>query len=388
MSLWNGILRLLPVVFCAAVVAVCAENTTASGNPDASATPQILVLKSGRVVRGTIEPRGNGYDVREPNGLLFVASEQVWLLANSLPEAYETMRNSFSTLTPDVHMRIASWCARNKLFATARNELLDALHKDPYREETRRMLASIIRLQNSAISLSSSPETTAAADLVSTGVVLPRKSLGGLSSELARQFTRQIQPLLSRKCSGCHNARSNRPFVIESIRNGSNPAIASRNLDAVLSQVDTVSPSGDSFLKFAMMRHGEMKSKPFAGRAGAVHRDRLTSWVKRVRREKGFSSVQSPSRNSSTGSDFRVPHARDRAARQFDSAGKSAEIVIRDSNPHVLNRSAKETEKEMLADAGRRNRNDKFNPDIFNRLYRIRPESIDAESGTAGRRVP
>ncbi len=390
MSLWNGILRLLLPAVCANVPFASAQDNVATDDPDGSLPRKILVLKSGRVVKGKIKPRGNGYDIKQQNGQLFVGSEQVWLLADNLSQAHQTMRDSFSSLTPDVHMKIASWCAKNQLFGTARSELLDALHKDPYREKARRMLANLIRLQNSPIGSSSATDSSAWTDTIAAGMVLPRRSLGGLSSKLARDFTRQIQPLLSHKCSGCHDVGNNRLFVLKSVDNGSNSGIASKNLAAVLRQINTAPLSCGQFLQIAMSQHGGMKSVPFPGRVGAVQRHRLSSWVDRVRREKQLSTAQHSASRQPSSMDTKsgVRHADYRTQQRHESSAVSADFVVPDNNPHALNRSSEETEKEMLVDARRRNRIDKFDPNIFNRRYRIRPGSVNTDSGLAARRGP
>ena len=386
MSLWNGILRLLLPALCANVPFASAHDDVSAHDHVRSSPPQILVLKSGRVVKGKIKPRGNGYEIKQQNGQLFVGSEQIWLLADNLSQAHQTMRDSFSSLTPDVHIKIASWCAHNQLFGTARNELLDALHKDPYREEARRMLSHLIRLQR----LPAATDFGNRTGVPATGMVLPRRSLGGLSSKLARDFTRQIQPVLSRKCSGCHDVGSNRLFVFNSIDNGSNSEIASRNLNAVLHQINTGTLGHSQFLEIALSQHGGMKTAAFPGRIGAVQRDRLSSWVNRIRHEKELPTAKhSASEQKSTiPTDSGVQHAEYRTKLQRDSSTITADFVVPDNNPHALNRSPEETKNKILVDADRRNRTDKFDPHIFNRRYRTRPGSVNTASGLATRRRP
>ena len=390
MSLWNGFLGFLLLVLCANGASTRAQNNSAPEVPESALAQQILVLQSGRVVKGNIQPRGDGYDINLTNGQLFVGSEQVWLLADNLPEAHQTMRDSYPVLTPDIHMQLASWCVENQLWGTARRELLDALHKDPYREQARRMLARVTRLQDSANVLPSVAGSAPTTDATAARMMRPRRSLGGLSSELARDFTRQIQPLLSNKCSSCHDIGSGRTFVIESTRKGSNPAIAKRNLNAILDQLDPAKTEPGQFLNTAMAQHGSMKSLPFPRQVGTILGGRLSSWVERVQREKGFSTVQrSPIRQLTTvDADVVSYQAVHQSRERRDSSVRSAEFVVRDSNPHELIRATNETESEILADAHRRNRNDRFDPEIFNQRYRVRTKLPDADSGRANRRSP
>ena len=124
MSLWNGFLGLMLLAVCANGSAARAQQTSGDevAGVDSTKNKQILVLKSGRVVKGNIRPRGTGYDIDQKNGQMFVGSEQVWLLADDLPQAHQTIRDSFAVLTPDIHMQIASWCSNHQLWGTARRE--------------------------------------------------------------------------------------------------------------------------------------------------------------------------------------------------------------------------------------------------------------------------
>ena len=93
--LWNGFQGLLLLAFCANGTWVYAQNDLAPSpkinlvEPPQKQLPQILVLKSGRVFKGHIVPRGTGYDIDQVNGKIFISSEQVWLLAGSMPDAHQ-----------------------------------------------------------------------------------------------------------------------------------------------------------------------------------------------------------------------------------------------------------------------------------------------------------
>ncbi|MCH2203489.1 MAG: hypothetical protein MK102_16100 [Fuerstiella sp.] len=375
MSLWNGFLGLMLLAVCANGSAARAQQTSGDevAGVDSTKNKQILVLKSGRVVKGNIRPRGTGYDIDQKNGQMFVGSEQVWLLADDLPQAHQTIRDSFAVLTPDIHMQIASWCSNHQLWGTARRELLDALHLDPYREDARRMLARVVRLQNQTHESSPADAAQPPQQDVAIQMALPRRSLGGLSFELAGEFTRRIQPLLSNKCASCHRKGSGRTFVMESIHKGSNPQIAARNLTTILEQIDSAAMQPNQFLEMAMTRHGSMKADPFARRVGTVQRDRLRSWVDGVRREKTMTST----RQSASFADTALNVAGNlgpevlKTRHQRDSSRRVVTSIDPDGALGVTNRVAKTAEGGILDDARRRNRIDKFDPEIFNQRYRV-----------------
>ena len=347
---------------------------------DSVKAKQVLVLKSGRVVKGNIRPRGTGYDIDQKNGHMFVGSEQVWLLADDLPQAYQTIKDSFAVLTPDIHMQIASWCSDHQLWGTARRELLDALHLDPYREDARRMLARILRLQDQAHQLSAGPQQQKKD--VGLHVTRLRRSLGGLSIELAGEFTRRIQPLLSNKCAGCHRKDSERTFVMESVRTGSTPQIASQNLDAILEQLDSPVSKSDSFLEMALSRHGSMETEPFNGQVGTIQRDRLKAWIDSVRRQRGLANIRPTAATSGTvrNVDSDAAPADVGTPQQSDSSLKVATSIELDTHP-----VGKTAEDGLLDDARRRNRIDKFDPEIFNQRYRVSAQLPDSETEPATR---
>ena len=96
-------------------------------------SPQILVLDTGKVIRGRIVNRNDGYEVAMGSGRLFIPSAQVRFSAADLEDAYRKLRSTFSQLTPSIHVQIAEWCLDNELPLEARRELLDALRLDPAR---------------------------------------------------------------------------------------------------------------------------------------------------------------------------------------------------------------------------------------------------------------
>jgi len=341
--------------------------------PQQKQSPQVLVLKSGRVFKGHIVPRGNGYNIDQANGKIFISSEQVWLLAESMPDAHETMRDSFPTLTPDIHIQIASWCSDNQLWGTARRELLDALHKDPYRQDARQMLAKVIRQQETQNRPAESPDYKAIREVIAAKTALSRRSLGGLPKELARNFTHQIQPLLSNKCRQCHQPNSGRAFVIESTRKGSTRTIAERNLRAILSQLEPSTTSNGNFLSMATTKHGQMSSAAFSGRMGNAQRDRLAAWLEQISLEKGLVSARPLATADEEPGITQVEKLR------RDLLVMPAGFTAPDRAPHEDTRSIEAIDAELLADAKRRNREDKFDPEIFNQRYRLRGASVDAD---------
>lgn len=379
-SLWKGFLGLLLIV----------TGTAARGESNRTSDirsprpPRVLVLKSGRVVKGKIQSRGDGYDVRHKIGNEFISSRQVWLVAEGLTEAHQMMRDSFSSLTPDVHLQIASWCANNQLWGTARGELLDALHKDPHRDDARRMLAQIVRRQQAVSEISptskASPGSAAVTQAIAVRTVMRQRVLGGLTPELAREFTMRIQPLLSNKCAKCHGAKSGREFVMDSVRNGSTAKIAERNVASVIEQIQTTDDD-KSFFVMATSKHGSMTTAPFLGPIGETQSGWLLAWVTDVQKTLGSTIVEGPTKADKTV--HQVRHQADERQNSFRTGSRSP---VPDINSHATARVATDHEAVVMQDIERRVRYDRFNPEVFNQRYRSRAVPYRADAGRADRR--
>lgn len=377
-SLWKGFLGLLLILM----------GTPARGESDQASDirsprqPQVLVLKSGRVVLGKIRSRGDGYDVRHKIGNEFISSQQVWLVAVSLTEAHQLMRDSYPSLTPDVHLQIATWCANNQLWGTARGELLDALHKDPHRDDVRRALAQIVRRQKAMSerkpASASNSESDAVTQAIAVRTVMKQRALGGLPFEQAREFTTRIQPLLSNKCAKCHRANSGRKFVIESVRNGSTAAIARRNVASVIEQVRTTA-DGERFLAMATMKHGAMTTAPFTGPLGQTQSSWLLEWVNAVQQTLG-NAVAEHRPAKADGVVLQVGH------HDVDGERNTIDSLAPDVDTHAAARVAGDHEAVVMQDIERRIRNDKFNPEVFNRRYRTRAVPYRPDTGRVDRR--
>ena len=382
MSLRNGFLRFLLCVL--AVAPAAAQNGdaagSAAGGPEhtESASPSVLVLKSGRVIRGRIHNRGDGYTVRQASGRMFVASSQVWTLAETLDDAHTRLLESFPGRTPDTYLQMARWCIDQKMWGTARQDVLDALHLDPYREDARRLLARVMQLQkeSSVSRSSSSPEHLR--QVVQTGVALPRRSLGGLSIEQARTFTRRIQPLLHNTCGRCHHPKSDRSFVLHALRHGSTPEIARRNLDAVARWLDGSRPEDSPLRTYATTAHGPLRSPPLAGRTAEQQIRHLSVWVAAAAPE--LRRANTPDRPSTVASQTDPPElasGTSPSVRQavFRTSSETPQTQTPSTPPSAGSPAETEREARLLDDAARRNRRDPFNPDTFNARYLTEPAS-------------
>ncbi|MCP4782118.1 MAG: hypothetical protein GY903_10455 [Fuerstiella sp.] len=337
----------------------------------------LLVLNSGRVVRGQLTVRTGGYDVQLPAGRMFVASEQVRFQARNMDEAYQRMRGSLSEYTPNIHMELAKWCLANSMPGRARSEVLDALHLDPNRGDARRMLEALVREQhnlssgaNRADPRRNSGSSIDNVTLNHPGMMPERRSLGGLPKSLARTFTQTIQPIVLNKCGNarCHGTQHN-SFAVVSIKGGSTSRIAEQNLAAVLNQIDMANPTQSPILNATSGLHGGSRDLLFSGQSGGRQADALRKWVAGVAGEIS-PLASSVSLNTRPDQPVKVVSA----AASFGLPGEET--------ADSLGRLRVAQNGKFVRDAVVATRHDDFDPDIFNRRYHKLTTQNDRHSGS------
>lgn len=107
-----------------------------------SVGPRLIVLTNGDLLEYPFETRADGYEVELPGGLQFVESSRVLCLTTSRRDAWRELRGTYQSLTPDIHVQLARWCIKYQLPDEA-DELLDALHLDPNRQDARQLLQQV-----------------------------------------------------------------------------------------------------------------------------------------------------------------------------------------------------------------------------------------------------
>ena len=375
-----AIIQMLLIASCQSAFAQshAASNESAG---KASKPTHMLVLVDGQVITGQVTPRPDGYDVQVAGGRIYIDSDRVRFEATNLPDAYDRMRDSMPDLTPTNHMELARWCLENKLYTQTRREILDALHLDPNREDAKRMLRALEHVgERSDFQKPGSGLTEYPSLAKISRPAIESRSLAGLSRSVAHSFVRDVQPLMMNKCanSGCHGIGTKSQFQLTSTHRGSTPAVAERNLAAVLKQIDFSEPSASPLLSIGGQAHGNMAASAFPGRSGATQMQMLQDWVLQaahdiapravaiVPRDVAQTSRQdSPKNRSAISGILQV------SATVDDSSKSNAVRAMLDSaeNPHARKLTTDETDGRFLKEAEYANRQDAFAPEEFNRRY-------------------
>lgn len=370
--------RLLPMVLialCCLPLASAQEERSGAPSESSDRGQRVLVLVDGQLMENSFIPRPDGYDVQVPGGRLFVESARVRFVAKSREDAYRQMRQSWQSLTPEIHVTLARWCLSNNLPLQARREVLDALQLDPNRQDAKKLLQTILHDEDASISGSPATGVTQYPSLKLSALPQPEaRSLAGLTRPVAQNFVRHIQPLLSNKCAtaGCHGAKAESEFRLISIRSGSQPLTAERNLAAILKQIDLTQPSQSPILTVIATTHGGMQEPAFRGRVGNQQQQILRQWVLSVAME------IAPELNQETGDDQEpavqlVSAESERPLQSGLLESNEDELSKMTPGPreaaHGVQRKTEESDERFLKEAHRANARDAFDPAVFNRRF-------------------
>lgn len=277
MSIFGNRSAMTAVVAASACLVCAAAAAAADPAPDRG----VLVLRSGKLVRGRITHSAAGFEVDVTNGRMMVPYSLVRFQAASEADAYRRLRDAVERPSPNYRMALAQWCITNGLYEYALKELDAVLKANPEHNAARRMRTRIEAML--------SPDTDKPKKKLSIFERLAAPdvtALAGLSPDVSRQFVSRVQPILVNGCAlaGCHGPRSKNGFQLMRVHltAGSRRGSSERNLAATLRYVDLRNSARSPLLTRPLGRHGRRGKPVFRGRAGAKQLAELRNWVRRV----------------------------------------------------------------------------------------------------------
>lgn len=261
-----------------------AEDDALRMNPKIAAEG-VLLLHTGRLVRGRILKNGDDYVVQKDQGEMFVPGSLVKFRCKDLKDAYEQQRAKIPEENSiEQHVALARWCLGQQLLGEARRELQDILQLDPTRQDARDHLQRLNDVLDPQTRPESKPRESSSEAVKSSGVKPEEiESLGGLSRDAAQEYVRRIQPIIMNNCTlaGCHGPEASNAFRLQRVIAGgdSNRHAAERNLAMVLRYVDLTNPRASQLLVVPKGNHGRRGRTVFAGTRGADQSAALARWV-------------------------------------------------------------------------------------------------------------
>lgn len=377
---------------------------------------RVLLLRTGRVVKGQMRQVSTGWLVQAKHGRLAIPTDQVRFDAENVEEIYLSLRlQLLRDPTVGKHLNLADWCLGQKLTDEAAYEIREAMKLDPQNETARLMLKrlkSYVEREEAARLAAPDPdrdqvaESSARVEVDQTGLAARRevRGLASLKPETANEFVRVVQPILFNGCANarCHGQASKNEFRLDRFRygSGSHRLRSERNLATILKYIDPAAPGRSRLLTAAT--DGHSGRTVFHGQAATTQIASLTRWVQTAARElypdarRRTVASASPfqpqiSRNSTPDTDTPLPpRAGEDGAPAVDEGPPS--LQLRPTAPRLLSAQTLQDADESASlldsqpsgpsrlrgfrdvlreteEAEAKPKNDAFDPDEFNRQY-------------------
>lgn len=249
----------------------------------ANSALQLVVLRNGNVLRGTVEKAGDHWRVISAGTELHLRTADVDFLCESIEAAYATYRARLAPPSAIGHLQLAAWCVRHELWGAAQVELAAARLLEPNHPRLAILNQTAAHLQQMAESKPPTPaplgEKSADA-VVQTG--LNAEQVTELPEGALEDFTRRVQPILVNNCttSGCHRVDGPQQFQLnrDLLHGMANRRSTMRNLAATLQLVDVGLPLESDLLARASAAHAGMETPPLPVHQRELHK-RLEEWV-------------------------------------------------------------------------------------------------------------
>ena len=265
-----------PTAITVWLIACCFSGLVAPAVADAPSDGYVL-LHNGNVVRGNLVNLGGTALIQRADGSqLRLPTRDVRLAAASLHELYR--RRTANRADDDLAGLIqdARWCYRHGLWQ-AMHEALEKLETQHGRHPTIQRLR--LQWRQAIDAAGAAPDDTPTSPQPGPSDPLPpaAESLEHLDipAHALGHFSRQIQPLLIRRCAnaGCHRAPNDRTQWQLSHRGAHviQPGRMTRlNLAATLELLDRQTPSASELLSYATKPHGDVAEPPLPSRGDAA----------------------------------------------------------------------------------------------------------------------
>lgn len=282
------------LVVCLLTLLAPSGSRAVADSERATTGERVLLLRTGRVVQGSLRQISTGWLVTKQHGHLVIPFDQVRLDADDIEELYLSLRlRLLREPTVGKHLNLADWCLSNKMLYESSLEIRSALSLDPA-NETARLMLKRLEAQITGAKAASEPSPTPGRAEVRVDLLQSKasdapdvRSLAGLKSETAHQFVSTIQPILFNRCGNarCHGPSASNGFRLDRFRNGSGShrLKSERNLAAILEHVDASDPDHSGLLEVTEGSHAGQAV--FHGPAAARQSELLTTWLSAATRE-------------------------------------------------------------------------------------------------------
>jgi hypothetical protein len=349
------------------VLACCALGMNQAAEPELNPQDGVLVLHSGRVLRGGIIRVGDRYVVTlGDKDEVGVPADMVDLRCDSLQQAYEIRKGGLPiAATSSDHLKLADWCLQYGLLSAAAEQLMAVMAVEPQHPG----IAQFEKRLKLAVRRSREPTTPVVQATQQVSQVELDRLIRTLPGDVVEHFTSGVQPLLINRCSmgGCHgpNSESDYELVRPSWSRTLPRRFTQRNLYASLNHVNAQQPKNSPLLVKATLPHGGA-DKPILGERDTESLRLLAAWVHQVSR--GKQAVPPAEIRSSQALLLQPGDARHQADRVGSTAAAPPARPV--SRPEGQSPRADDAPASA---AERPSGRDPFDPELFNQRFLKRP---------------
>lgn len=269
---------------CLLTAAMASEPRLRAQETPVTSVERMLLLQSGKIVKGVIRQSAAGYTVNVTGGQLVLPFDQVRLEGADLEDIYRQQRDTLPEHTAAAHIELARWCLTNGLPDHARKELRHAVKLEPDSTVAKNMLQ---RINDQLLTTKETPALGRRdGEFSFLGNAKPGvapEMLGGLPRETASDFMLKVQPLLVNRCAtaGCHGPGSGSSFELVRAKLGKAPpkSYSERNLAAVLERVDLERPLSSPLLTKLRGESKAIGGRQSHGGLSPEQQQTLRAWI-------------------------------------------------------------------------------------------------------------
>ncbi|MBX6315395.1 MAG: hypothetical protein IRY99_21165, partial [Isosphaeraceae bacterium] len=289
----------------AAVAPAASESTAPS-------PPTVLLLSNGKVLQGPILKEDAGYVIKHKFGEIRFKRREVEGCFATLQEAYQYKLKHTPERDPDERLKLARWCLDQKLYDEAREQLQVLLTLNPNDAQASAMLYNLDAMAERAATRDQQVARTAATiaaeeepgrphELDISRIRKPSRraqALGlpaifdlppALAFRRYQEFTRDVHPMLQRRCAKCHNEQGQagafQLIPARGVRDYGNELLLRANLDATLRLVNPEDPAHSDLLTHTLLPHPPSRQLLFTGQNDPAYR-LLSQWVNSLKAPK------------------------------------------------------------------------------------------------------
>lgn len=252
---------------------------------------QAVLLKTDRVLIGSVRVNGNYYEVEiADQSRVSIPRDQVEFVGADTEEIYQHKCRGISRWMTGDHFKLTRWCLQNRLLVHAIDHLGEVEKHSPNHPAVKQLAAEVqqkILSDEKFRKFAGLPPLPMAQKLASALTHVGAVSPATASSKVVEHpqvvvyFNDRVQPILINRCSqaACHGGASNNKLRLLDPRGTAYARVSAENLKQVLALVDLDESETPKLLSYATKAHGQQR-QPSIGITESSLIDELKNWIR------------------------------------------------------------------------------------------------------------